>query len=75
MIAAGFHSWFPMERLSVMGLVEVLPKYRHLKRRIAETAAAAVRIAPDALVTIDTDLAQRASGIVPLASPLDLSTG
>ncbi len=37
-----------------MGLVEVLPKYRHLKRRIAETAAEAVRRAPDALVTIDS---------------------
>ena len=54
MTAEGLTSLFPMEELSVMGLVEVLPKYRHLKRRIADTAAAAVRIAPDALVTIDS---------------------
>ena len=37
MTAEGLTSLFPMEELSVMGLVEVLPKYRHLKRRIAET--------------------------------------
>ncbi len=54
MAQEGLESLFPMEELSVMGLVEVLPKYRHLKRRIAETAAEAVRRAPDALVTIDS---------------------
>ena len=50
----GLQSRFPMEELSVMGLMEVLPKYRHLKRRIAETAAAVVASAPDALITIDS---------------------
>lgn len=54
MAAGGLESLFPMEELAVMGLVEVLPKYRHLKRRIAETAAEVVRLAPDALVTIDS---------------------
>ena len=39
MQAAGLQSLFPMADLSVMGLAEVLPKYRHLKRRIRETAA------------------------------------
>lgn len=54
MAAEGLASRFPMEELSVMGLMEVLPKYRHLKRRIAETAAAVVAARPDALVTIDS---------------------
>lgn len=40
MQAEGLRSLFPMEELSVMGLAEVLPRYRQLKRRIAETAAA-----------------------------------
>ncbi len=54
MEAEGLKSRFPMDELSVMGLVEILPKYRHLKRRIAETARAVAEIAPDALVTIDS---------------------
>ena len=44
MQAEGMTSLFPMEELSVMGIAEVLPKYLHLKRRIAEVAAA-VRLA------------------------------
>ncbi|PKP70312.1 MAG: lipid-A-disaccharide synthase [Alphaproteobacteria bacterium HGW-Alphaproteobacteria-4] len=54
MEAEGLVSRFPMEELSVMGLWEVLPKYRALKRRIAETAAAAAAARPDALITIDS---------------------
>lgn len=54
MAAEGLESLFPMEELSVMGLVEVLPKYRHLIRRIEETAQAALRLAPDAVITIDS---------------------
>ncbi|MBD3804820.1 MAG: lipid-A-disaccharide synthase [Thioclava sp.] len=54
MCGQGLDSLFPMEELSVMGLMEVLPKYRHLKRRIAETAEAVVEMAPDALITIDS---------------------
>ncbi|MGB3178630.1 MAG: lipid-A-disaccharide synthase [Albidovulum sp.] len=54
MEAEGLTSLFAMEELSIMGLVEVLPKYRHLKRRIAETAAAVTDLAPDALITIDS---------------------
>lgn len=57
-----------------MGLVEVLPKYRHLKRRIAETAAEAVRIAPNALVTIDSpDFCLRVARAARAAAP-DLRT-
>ncbi|KEO51694.1 lipid-A-disaccharide synthase [Thioclava pacifica] len=54
MSGQGLDSLFPMEELSVMGLMEVLPKYRHLKRRISETAEAVVALAPDALITIDS---------------------
>ncbi|WBU65441.1 lipid-A-disaccharide synthase [Paracoccus aerodenitrificans] len=54
MISHGLQSRFPMDELSVMGIAEVLPKYRHLKRRIAETAAAIAESRPDALITIDS---------------------
>lgn len=50
----GMESLFPMDELSLMGIWEVLPKYRHLKRRIAETAQAVADAAPDALITIDS---------------------
>ncbi len=54
MQAAGMRSLFDMQELSLMGLVEILPKYFHLKRRIRETAAAALDFAPDVVVTIDS---------------------
>lgn len=54
MEAQGLTSLFPMEELSVMGFLEVLPHARRLKRRIAETAAAVDAAAPAALVTIDS---------------------
>jgi len=54
MQAQGLVSQFPMEDLSVMGLAEVLPKYRALKRRIAECADAVLTQKPDALITIDS---------------------
>ena len=66
----GLQSRFPMEELSVMGLMEVLPKYRHLKRRIAETAAAVVASAPDALITIDSpDFTLRVARVARAARP------
>lgn len=54
MQAEGLQSRFDMTELSVMGLAEVLPKYRHLKRRIAQMADAVVDTQPDVLVTIDS---------------------
>ena len=54
MQAEGMQSLFDMTELSVMGLVEVLPKYRHLKRRIRETAMAALDVAPDVVISIDS---------------------
>ncbi|MCW1917726.1 lipid-A-disaccharide synthase [Rhodobacter sp. KR11] len=54
MQAEGMTSLFPMEELSVMGLAEVLPKYFHLKRRIAQAAQACIAAKPAALITIDS---------------------
>ncbi|WP_377505288.1 lipid-A-disaccharide synthase [Octadecabacter sp. R77987] len=54
MQAQGLVSQFPMDELSVMGLAEVLPKYRHLKRRIREVADAVIAARPDVLITIDS---------------------
>ena len=74
MQAEGMVSLFPMEELSIMGLVEVLPKYLHLKRRIAEAARDAVALQPAALITIDSpDFCLRVAGLVKAARP-DLRT-
>lgn len=74
MQAEGLVSLFPMEELSIMGLVEVLPKYRALKRRIAEAAADVLACAPAALITIDSpDFCLRVAKIVKAARP-DLRT-
>ena len=50
----GFHSLFPMRELAVMGLLEVLPKLRTLRRRLQETIADIHARKPDVLVTIDS---------------------
>ena len=54
MEAEGLQSLFPMEELSVMGIAEVLPRYRQLMRRIKGTANAVLDQKPAALVTIDS---------------------
>lgn len=70
MQAEGMGSLFPMEELSVMGIAEVLPKYLHLKRRIAEVAAAVVASDAVALVTIDSpDFGLRVAALVKAAKP------
>ena len=70
MQAMGMTSLFPMDELSVMGIAEVLPKYVHLKRRIAEAAAAALTYGPAALITIDSpDFCLRVAAIVKEAQP------
>ncbi|TCP40949.1 lipid-A-disaccharide synthase [Rhodovulum marinum] len=50
----GLASLFPMDELSVMGIAEVLPRYRALMRRIGQCADEVVRLSPDALITIDS---------------------
>jgi lipid-A-disaccharide synthase len=65
MQAEGLTSRFDMSELSVMGLAEILPKYRHLKRRIAQTAEAVVAMQPDVLITIDSpDFSLRVAKLV-----------
>ncbi len=54
MASEGLQSQFPMDELSVIGLVEILPKYFHLKRSIQECADAIAALKPDVVVTIDS---------------------
>jgi lipid-A-disaccharide synthase len=54
MAAEGLVSLFPMRELSLMGLLEVLPRLRGLQRRLAETVADIASKRPDAVVTIDS---------------------
>jgi lipid-A-disaccharide synthase len=70
MQAAGLKSLFAMSELSIMGLVEVLPKYFHLKKRIAETAAAALALHPAAVISIDSpDFCLRVAALIKAARP------
>jgi lipid-A-disaccharide synthase len=70
MQAQGMQSLFPMEELSVMGIAEILPKYRALKRRITEAAAAVLAANPAALITIDSpDFCLRVAKIVKQSQP------
>jgi lipid-A-disaccharide synthase len=50
----GLVSRFAMDELSVMGLAEILPKYRALKARVHEMAQAVLDTNPDVLITIDS---------------------
>ncbi|MEX0367306.1 MAG: lipid-A-disaccharide synthase [Ruegeria sp.] len=71
MQAQGLTSRFDMNELSVMGIAEVLPKYRHLKRRIAETAQAVIDPRPDVLITIDSpDFSLRVAKLVKAGSDI-----
>jgi lipid-A-disaccharide synthase len=66
----GMTSLFPMHELSIMGLLEVLPRYFHLKRRIRETAQAVLASGADGLVTIDSpDFCLRVAKLVKRARP------
>ena len=70
MQSRGMTSLFPMDELSVMGLVEILPRYRALRRRVAETARAVLDGGADALVTIDSpDFSLRVAAIVKAERP------
>lgn len=54
MRAQGLQSLFPMAELSVMGLVEVLPRIPRILRRVRQTLADIDAKAPDAVITIDS---------------------
>lgn len=53
MTAEGLTSLFPMEELSIMGLVGVLRNLPHLLRRLSYTVQTIQQIKPDVVVTID----------------------
>ncbi len=70
MAAEGLESLVPMEGLSIMGLVEVLPKVPQMLRLIRDTGDAVADWRPDALVTIDSPdfglrVAKRVKGMAP----------
>jgi len=52
--AQGLQSLYPMSDLSLIGLAEVLPHLPRLVRRLNQTAAEVRRLAPDAIVTVDS---------------------
>jgi lipid-A-disaccharide synthase len=54
MLAHGLEPLFPMHELAVMGLIEVLPRLRQLRRRLVMTAEDVRARRPDVLVTIDS---------------------
>ena len=54
MAEEGFETLFPMHELALMGLAEVLPKLRALKRRMDETVADITTRRPAVIVTIDS---------------------
>jgi len=54
MAEQGLHSLFPLADLAVMGIIEVIPRIRLLKRRLAEVRADMAARQPDAVVTIDS---------------------
>lgn len=69
MAEMGLDSLFPMEELSIMGLVEVLPKLFSLLKRVQQTADYAVQNTPIALITIDSpDFCLRVAKMVKILS-------
>ncbi len=71
MMAEGLESLFDMSELSVMGLAEILPKYRALMARINQTAQAVIEMQPDVLITIDSpDFSLRVARRVKAASTI-----
>jgi len=54
MIGEGLQSLFPMHELAVMGLVEILPRLRRLRRLLLQAQDDITRRRPDIVVTIDS---------------------
>jgi len=53
MTTQGLHSLFPMEELTLMGVLEVVPHVPGLLRRMTQTVSAIRTLQPDVVVTID----------------------
>lgn len=49
----GLNSLFPMEELSVMGFLEIIPRAFNILKRIKETADYIIKEQPDVVLTID----------------------
>ena len=54
MAAFGLVSLFPMQELTLMGFLEVLPRLHQLRRRLRQTVADIAARRPDLVVTIDS---------------------
>ena len=54
MIASGFESLFDISEISVMGIIEVLPKLRNIVRRLNQVVADIGNKSPDIIVTVDS---------------------
>jgi len=54
MAEQGLNSLYPLSDLAVMGIIEILPRVRLLRRRLNETLADIARLSPDVIVTIDS---------------------
>ncbi len=54
MQAEGLESLFAIEELSVMGILEVLPRLPKLLARVRQTADVITKLSPDAVITIDS---------------------
>ncbi|HEX4078195.1 MAG TPA: lipid-A-disaccharide synthase [Rhizomicrobium sp.] len=70
MAAQGLKSLFPLDDTAVMGLREVVPRIPAILRRVREASDYAMRVAPDAVVCIDSPdfthrVAQRLRRIAP----------
>ena len=64
-------SRFSMDELSVMGLAEILPKYRALKARVYQMAQVVLDSKPDVLITIDSpDFCLRVAKLVKAGSDI-----
>ena len=71
MAEQGLVSRFPMDELSVMGLAEILPKYRALNARVHQMAQAVLDSKPDVLITIDSpDFCLRVAKLVKAGSDI-----
>lgn len=54
MCKEGLQSLFPMEEIAIMGMWELLPHIYSIKRKIEDTANAAMLFQPHAVVTVDS---------------------
>ncbi|KAL5226886.1 hypothetical protein ABZP36_015151 [Zizania latifolia] len=54
MCKEGLQSLFPMEEIAIMGLWELLPHIYNFKRKIEDTADAAVSFQPHVVITVDS---------------------